>query len=283
MYIVTILYAFAVAQPPTANIPLKDRRLQPVPARTSLTPVHTVYTEQPAAPPPVVTITLKDRHGQAIPERTGFTHTGAGNIDVAQPSPDTIVVTMTGVAVAGAHPCNNSQAAMTFDLDQDFEVGVDDPKVKHARLTLEGRVIGLLRSHKGAGAATEGPAHAAIECGDAELANIDLPEHSVCGGDNISVNDRQGPIAMSVEPGDFHLHQVFSIGANHCRSIRLCKAASAEFAPDPALDPLWISYWEPFHGSQKKDFGFQVILKAAAEPNGKLVTETAPRSQGTRK
>jgi len=43
----------------------------------------------------------------------------------------------------------------------------------------------------------------------------------------------------------------------------LGKAASAEFAPDPALDPLWISYWEPFHGAAKKDLGFQIILKVA--------------------
>ena len=35
--------------------------------------------------------------------------------------------------------------------------------------------------------------------------------------------------------------------------------------PDPALDPLWISAWEPFHGAAKKDFGFQVTLKVAAE------------------
>ena len=36
-------------------------------------------------------------------------------------------------------------------------------------------------------------------------------------------------------------------------------------APDPALDPLWISYWEPFHGAVKKDFGFQVTVKVAPE------------------
>ena len=32
-----------------------------------------------------------------------------------------------------------------------------------------------------------------------------------------------------------------------------------------ALDPLWISAWEPFHGASKKDFGFQIILKVSAE------------------
>jgi len=45
--------------------------------------------------------------------------------------------------------------------------------------------------------------------------------------------------------------------------LKPCKAASAEFAPEQALDPLWISYWEPFHGAAKKDFGFQITLKVA--------------------
>jgi hypothetical protein len=65
--------------------------------------------------------------------------------------------------------------------------------------------------------------------------------------------------------GPYTLHQTFTIAAQHRHSVVPCKAASAEFAPDPALDPLWISYWEPFHGAIKKDFGFQVIIKGAPE------------------
>jgi hypothetical protein len=44
-----------------------------------------------------------------------------------------------------------------------------------------------------------------------------------------------------------------------------CKTASAEVAPDPALDPLWINAFEPFHGAAKKDFGFQVTSKISPE------------------
>src|SRR5438874_13333418 len=77
---------------------------------------------QPPAPPaPTVTITLGSRQGRVVPERQGFTHTGGGNIDVAQPAPDTVVVTMTAVAVAGGHPCQDSVARMTFALEQCFE------------------------------------------------------------------------------------------------------------------------------------------------------------------
>src|SRR5205807_9229516 len=62
---------------------------------------HGQDVKGPPAPP--ATITLFERHGHVTPQRSGFQHTGGGNIDVAQPAPDTLVVTMTGVAVAGAH------------------------------------------------------------------------------------------------------------------------------------------------------------------------------------
>src|SRR5262245_3394683 len=78
---------------------------------------------------PVVTITLHDRHGHGTPHRQGCTHTGGGNIDVAQPAPDTVVVTMTGVAVATGHPCTNSAAGQDFDLTQCFEVVFAKPEV----------------------------------------------------------------------------------------------------------------------------------------------------------
>ena len=215
---------------------------------------------------PAVTIQLNSRQAQVIPTRHCFTHTGGGNIDVAQPAPDTVVITMTGVAVAGAHPCKASYARMQFDLSQCFEVRFENPKVKKARLILEGRVIGLLRTHKkGGGTAAEGPGKAAVSAGPVELLALCLPDHSVAGGDNLSINDHEGPVAVPILPGKYTLHQTFDVSAEHSHSLLPCKAASAEFAPDPALDPLWISYWEPFHGAIKKDFGFQIILKVAAE------------------
>src|SRR5258708_27239939 len=92
-----------------------------------------------------------------------------------------------------------------------------------------------------------------------------LAGNSYAAGENLSVNDRQGPTAVSIASGKYVLHQLFGVQAAHPRALLPCKAASAEFAPDPALDPLWISYWEPFHGANKKDFGFQVTIKVAPE------------------
>jgi hypothetical protein len=97
------------------------------------------------------------------------------------------------------------------------------------------------------------------------VVSLCVPDHSVAGGENLSINDHAGPLAVPIRPGHYVLRQTFHIAAAHRRSLWPCKAASAEFAPDPALDPLWISYWEPFHGAAKKDFGFQLILKVAPE------------------
>jgi hypothetical protein len=218
------------------------------------------------APSPAPTITLHDRHAQVIPQRAGFQHTGGGNIDVQQPTPDTVVITMTGVAAAGAHPAKDSVAAMDFDLTQCFEVNIDKPEGKKLKLSIESRVIGLIRSQPhGKGTAEESGACATITCGPADVLTVCAPSHAVSAGENLSINDHTGPCVVPVAPGKYTLHQSFHVSVNHPHSLLPCKAASAEFAPDPALDPLWISAWEPFHGASKKDFGFQVILKVSAE------------------
>jgi hypothetical protein len=209
---------------------------------------------------PAVSIALGSRHGHVTPSRQGFTHTGGGNIDVSQLAPDTVVVTMTGVAVAGGHPAKNSVAALHFVLDQCFDIKFDDPKLKKAKLSLEARVIGLLRTHS-KGTAEEGPSCATVSCGSVQLLTVCAPPHTVSCGDNRSVNCTEGPVVAPITVGSYTLNETFVVQASHPRSLLPCKAASSEFAPDPALDPLWISYWEPFHGAAKKDFGFRVTIK----------------------
>jgi hypothetical protein len=239
------------------------------------TPVTIVVTPG-AAPSPPVSITLGARHGHVTPHRLGCCHTGGGNIDVAQPAADTVVITMTGVAVATGAPCGPGVAGMDFFLDQALEVTFEKSDVKAAELTLEGRVIGLLRSGSRGGVAEESGGCATVANGPESLATLCVPDHSVACADNLSLNDHEGPVAVPVRPGKYQLHQTWHVQASHARSVLLCKAASAEFAPDPALDPLWISYWEPFHGAIKKDFGFQITLKVAP----KTPEELSPAANG---
>lgn len=227
-------------------------------------PLTLLLAQAPAPPGPAATINLGTRQARVTPHRAGFTHTGGGNIDVQQPAADTLVITMSGVAVAGGHPCKDSLSTLHFDLTQCLEIAFEKKDLKKANLTIEGRLIGLLRSHgRGCGTASVGPAQATVSAGGVALTTLAMPGHSVGGGDSISLNDREGPVTVEVVPGKFTLHQTFAVSASHPHTLKLTKAASAEFAPDPALDPLWISYWEPFHGAAKKDFGLQVTVKVA--------------------
>jgi hypothetical protein len=170
---------------------------------------------------------------------------------------------MTGVATATGGP-HDSTATLNFDLEQCFDVVFEKETVKAAKVTVEGRVIGLLRSHCKGGSASESGGCASVVCAGTGLVTLCVPDHAVSGGDNLSINDHAGPVSAPIGPATHTLHQTWVVSATHPRSV-LGKAASAEFAPDPALDPLWISYKEPFHGAIKKDFGFQIVVKVAED------------------
>lgn len=216
-----------------------------------------------ATPAPDVSLALGSRSGKVTPNRTGCTHTGGGNIDVQQPSPDTVVATMTGVAVAYGGPAGPASASQVFDLAQQFEVSFDKPGVKAARLTVEGRLIGFLRSHKLGSA--EVCASATVTGGAGPGLAPTMPPHSVSGGESVSINDREAPSGVVAASGKFCLSQSFTVTAAMPRCVLPCKTPSAEFPPDPGLDPLWISAKEPFKGAKKSDLGFQVTIKVAPE------------------
>jgi hypothetical protein len=213
-----------------------------------------------APPAPKVSFLLKDRHGHTTPARTDAAHTGGGNTEVAQPREDTLIITMSGVVTAGPHPIKGSAADMEFDLNQEFVIGFADPMLKKAKLTAEAQVVGLLRGDKNGGSANVGHGSVVIACAGGGVLALDIEGHAVSGDDNLAINDHKGPVSIAVPPGDYHLLQAFRIHADHVRSI--CgKAAAAEFAPEAALDPTWISITDPFRGANKKEFGFRVILR----------------------
>lgn len=220
---------------------------------------------------PPLMIRLGDRHGHATPNRAGCTHLAGGNIDIEQPEPNELLITMTGAAVATGHPFTDSLAGMDFDLEQDLKIVFREPqKIKSATLSLEAKVIGLLRSrssthdHTSRGTASCGPACAELLCADHVLLAVCAPPHSVGGGENLSVNCQSVPPSIPILPGCYRLHQAFRILAAHPHGALPCWPASAEFAPD-ALNEKWIGYWEPFHGAKKSKFGFQVRLRIEPE------------------
>jgi hypothetical protein len=223
----------------------------------------------PSGPPAKVVILLKDRQGRVRPSRNPVksAHTGGGNIDVAQPQEDTLVLTMTGVATAGPHPWTDTAAVMDFDLNQHFAIAFVDRQVTRAKLSAEAFLVGVLRGEKHGGIASIEHAALAIALGNrptkGTLLALDIDRHEI-HGKNLAINDRKGPAIVPVLAGDYTLFQTFRITAAHVHGI-VGTAACAECAPDPALNPQWISYGDPFAGTNKTDFGFRVILRVEPE------------------
>jgi hypothetical protein len=225
-------------------------------------------------PPPPVSILLRDRHGHVAPAHAGHVWSGAALIDVQPISPDTVRITMTGGVAAPGHPCHSTQAAMTFDLEQCFEVVFEKPGLKSAKLSVEGRVVGLLRGGR-QGSASESGGCATVLCRDAGLLTLCVPDHAVAGCESLSLNDRAGPTEVPVGPGPHTLHAHWELAAGQPRAL-IEKAASAEFAPEPALDPLWVGGpRDPFHGAGKKEFGLVFVLR--------VTEDAAPGANGAEK
>jgi hypothetical protein len=224
------------------------------------------------APPPPVSIKLGGQHGHSTPVKCGAARTAGGDIKVDQPTPDQVVITMTGVAVATSSLRGPSSGQMCFDLLECLEISIDDPKVARAKLTIEGRVMGLLRADcKTNGSAGYDHAFANLGAAGVEIIRLCLEPHAICG-DNLCVNDKAGPQSVPVTPGPYTLHQTFCIVASADKGLGLSKAVAAEFSPD-ALESTWIAAKDPFHGVTKDDFGFQVTITVApddgAEPEKK--------------
>ncbi len=232
--------------------------------------------ESSSGPRPAVELILTPGEASATPLKKGVAYANGGIIDVAQPNPTTIIVTMSGLTATNADLLCTSSAHYQFDLAQGFEVVFNSKRVKSAKVTLEGRAIGLLRSdhthHTGClhlgkkcGLAETSPAVATVSCGPGEVTGLTLPGRATSDGDDISVYNREAAQSGPVLPGKFMLHESWGFGTTH--PAFHSRGASAEFAPQPNYAPgsYWFSEFRPFNGLATKDFGFQVTLRVIPE------------------
>ena len=225
-----------------------------------------VTTAPAASSAPPVSITLLERHAHVTPHEGKCTHTAGGLIDVATPTPDIVIVTMTGVVVA------NSE--MRFDLEQCFEVSIDDPKVKKAKLIVEGRVLGLLRGEtKGCASYADACVH--VNAGPAHLISVCVPPHSVCGCDSVAVNDHDGPKSVPVTPGKYTLHQTFLIEAHS--DCWLFKRPSADFAPEGCSTRCGSTTGSPSTASARKTTASRQRSRLPPTTTGRTATASKGR------
>lgn len=232
----------------------------------------------PALAQSPVEFVLQAGTASAVPSKNGVAYANGGIIDVAQPNPTTVIVTMSGLTGTNADLCRTSAASYTFELMQGFEVRINGDRVKAAKLTLEGRVIGLLRtdhelySHhlsKKCGTAETQPATAIVAaCDGPEAVALHLPARTAAGCcEDLSIYNYEGPVSATLAAGKYTLHESWGFGTTH--PAFHCRGASAEFAPQPYVLPTpgsyWFEHWQPFNGAATKDFGFQVTLKITPE------------------
>ncbi|HEY7308001.1 MAG TPA: hypothetical protein VH643_01440 [Gemmataceae bacterium] len=238
-----------------------------------------------AAEPPYQII-LRSRSGVVTPERNKNAQTGGGYIQIIQVEPNQVLVLMRGSAVAGAGfagSCHkDGSASMQFELDQDFEVVPTKKGLRPPRLIVSSWLIGNLASSQDepGGTAEHGPACAAIKTADDHppLVNVCIKPHSVTGGQNMLVNDRVGPIELTIAPGGYHLHQAFAIAAYQPKVACHSGSAAADFDPDPRLDSRWNEVLKPFRAAPHRDFGFRIIFQVVEEPEvgGVLAPDVLP-------
>jgi hypothetical protein len=237
----------------------------------ALGPIAAPAGDPPAPTGPAYQIVLRSRSAEATPNRTRDAQTGGGAVVVEQPEPHTIVVKITGAAVAGSECHGSSHAGIDFDLEQDFDIIPVRKGVRPPRVGMVGRVVGTLqvtdpgKCGKACGTADQGPATACLVSGGASILDLVVKPSSIACGSEVSVNHRTGPVEAPAAVGSYCLKASFRIGVTQGKGVFHRQFAVADFDPAPQLDGTWADALRPFRAVPRRDFGYQLILRVVEE------------------
>jgi hypothetical protein len=240
----------------------------------ALVPAPSFAAEPPPAGP-AYQIVLRSRTAPANPTKTKDAQTGGGAVLVEQPEPNTIVVTMTGAAVAGSE-FHGSSAGITFELDQAFDILPTRKGLRPPRIALVGRVVGTLqvtdpgKHGKSCGFAEQSTGTACVELGDAPLLSIAVQPASAGPGSPVSVNTKEGPVETVAVPGSYALKQSFAISVSQGKCVFNRQYAVADFDPAPQLDGFWADALKPFRAVSRKEFGFKVVVRVVEDAQAEI-------------
>jgi hypothetical protein len=218
----------------------------------------------PPAPGPTYTITLQSRHACVTPRTKKLARVDGGFIDVVAPSPQGLVVTMTGTAAANSYLGCSGAATAEFELAQELEITCSDPSVHTVALTLDSALVGFVRSKGHAGAAVRvAEVSVTPEGWDGTPLTLWYPPMGVTGKDGRLCNQHLPPIQDLPMPlGRYVISARFALDT---QARGVCDDhAVADFSPDTSLPTDWVRTKDPFQGVSKKSFGFTFLLTAAA-------------------
>jgi hypothetical protein len=217
-----------------------------------------------AIPAPIYSITLHTRQACVTPHCKLRARVDGGLIDVVTPTPQGIVVSMTGAAAANSCLGCTGSAVAEFELVQEFEIVCSDPRVNAVALTLDSTLVGFVRS-KGHAAASMRLAEVSVtpEGWDGTCLSLSYPPFGVTGKGGRSCSQHVPPVQDVPMPlGPYILAARFVLDAE---AGGVCADHSAaDFSPDTVLPAEWVRLRDPFQGVSKRNFGFTFILTAAA-------------------
>ena len=225
----------------------------------------------PPPPGPAYQIVLRSRHAEVTPTRTKDAQTGGGWIVVEQPEPHTIIVTMGGAAVAGSD-FHSSAADMVFELEQDLDIIPIREGARPPRVGIVGRLVGTLqvtdpgKCGKPCGSAGQGPATACLTCGGTNLLSLSVKPSTVSCGQELSINNREGPFEAPAAVGHYRLAGSFRVSVNQGKGVFNRQFAVADFDPAPQFDAFWSDALRPFRAVPRRDFGFRIVVRVIEDP-----------------
>jgi hypothetical protein len=218
------------------------------------------------------------RNATADANKGALGYTSSPLIEVTQPRADTLLITMTGMAVAGGLPCEESRAEVMFELMQSFAVIRDRPSQFPVKLVLEAQLMGLFRANRdGAGVATVTvPAEACITTGGTTVSRVGFQPRTFSGKDIIMISDRSPPVEALVLPGELTLHQKFAFACAHPKKCFHKNVVMAVFGEAGRM-PEWVHLLDPYRDlPRNRDLGFRVAIRVEPAPAAAAPAAAAP-------
>ena len=216
-----------------------------------------------------VRFVLGPRVSSARSDERGLGYTGGGAIEVTQPQPDILLITMTGIVMSAGLPCQESFATIAFDLAQELEVLVTDPRVKAVRLIAEAQLTGRMRRNRpGAGEAlTDTPAGFLVDSPAGPVVDFTFPVQALTEGRDTFINDHYGPVVPFITPGPYKLKARFGIRSSHPWKPGHRNVTEVSFGPPVGRLPEWVGFLDPQREPPRRDLGYRIMLRVeAAEP-----------------
>jgi len=219
-----------------------------------------VFTNLHAAEGPAI-IQLGQRTGSGAGAREGNAYSHIPSLDVGNSKPETLSVSMFGVAAAGGNIHGQSMAEMTVEVSQNFRIS----GAERVKMSLDSHLVGQLWcNRKGEGVASLATATVTVTDGKSQILGVDYNGRSQTGTDILTIDDKLEPTSRVVEPGEYFLIKRLSISCSHPKACFHRNVAMAFFGTEGPKPPDWLALYGANRDAPKqKNLGFKSTLKVA--------------------